>query len=268
MHFIAAGTGEESTVARLFLRMERMQCSTAHLGRPPLDEHAVARSVIAEEAPFKDQGSEVGDRLPRQVLVPDLRSPAREEAERTATARRLGSGATNTTPIDRPVVTCIRRRTQSPRGYWAFRLAYDDAAGVRRWELLLGVEQSVAHLTPRAPADVRAMVERHATAARSAARAAQHDRLTGLSGRFHAFVELATAREHAILDAARQHHARIAARLLQPGLFDHRTERAGAAQVAVLNEVLAHGAARLRELELGERIAVGACDLVFAVIVD
>ena len=59
---------------------------------------------------------------------------------------------------------------------------------------------------------------------------------------------LAVARERAIAAALRQQRARIAASLLQPGLFDRRAERAGAAQNATLDEALEHCARRLDEL--------------------
>jgi hypothetical protein len=59
---------------------------------------------------------------------------------------------------------------------------------------------------------------------------------------------LAEARERAIAEGLRQQRARIAASLLQPGLFDRRAERAGAAQNATLDEALEHCARRLDEL--------------------
>jgi len=59
---------------------------------------------------------------------------------------------------------------------------------------------------------------------------------------------LAEAREQAIAEGLRHQRARIAASLLQPGLFDRRAERAAAAQNATLDEALDRCARRLDDL--------------------
>jgi hypothetical protein len=76
---------------------------------------------------------------------------------------------------------------------------------------------------------------------------------------------LTREREQAIAEGLRQQRARLATSLLQPGLFDHRAERAAAAQNATLDEALARCAARLDELA---RSSVMSIDrrLVFSLI--
>jgi hypothetical protein len=59
---------------------------------------------------------------------------------------------------------------------------------------------------------------------------------------------VAADREQAICAAVRRHQARIAADLLQPGLFDRRTERRAASQAGVLEEALAQCQSRLDDL--------------------
>jgi len=59
---------------------------------------------------------------------------------------------------------------------------------------------------------------------------------------------LAVVREQAIAEGLRQQRARIAASLLQPGLFDRRADRAAATQNATLDEALDRCARRLDEL--------------------
>jgi hypothetical protein len=59
---------------------------------------------------------------------------------------------------------------------------------------------------------------------------------------------VAAEREQAICAAVRRHHARIAADLLQPGLFDRRTDRRAASQAGVLEEALAQCQSRLDDL--------------------
>jgi hypothetical protein len=54
-----------------------------------------------------------------------------------------------------------------------------------------------------------------------------------------------THREKAIADALRVRHARLAASVLQPGLFDRRTEHAAAAQAFIVEAALKRSNARL-----------------------
>jgi hypothetical protein len=58
-------------------------------------------------------------------------------------------------------------------------------------------------------------------------------------------VSLSTVRERAICAGIRMRHARIAAELLQPGLFDRRAERRAAAQSSVFEEALAQCQSRI-----------------------
>jgi len=65
--------------------------------------------------------------------------------------------------------------------------------------------------------------------------------------RLRQFVTLTTERERAICASIRIRHARIAAELLQPGLFDRRTERRAAVQSSVFEDALAQCQSRLDE---------------------
>jgi hypothetical protein len=69
----------------------------------------------------------------------------------------------------------------------------------------------------------------------------------------------ARARELAILDSAERRGARLAAGLLQGGLFDRRGERAAAAQRAALHEALALSLERLRRIDRLHQVIAGAC---------
>jgi hypothetical protein len=77
-------------------------------------------------------------------------------------------------------------------------------------------------------------------------------------------IALLGGREQAIAKVLEERHARLAATLLQSGLFDRRIERAAAAQAAVLNEARSRVAARLIALEASGRPVVEECRFVFA----
>ena len=79
-------------------------------------------------------------------------------------------------------------------------------------------------------------------------------------------LQVAATRERAIVTLVRQRHARIAADLLQPGLFDHRMERRTATQAAVLEEALGRCNARLDTLTRLAGLAAEAPALRFAIV--
>jgi hypothetical protein len=57
------------------------------------------------------------------------------------------------------------------------------------------------------------------------------------------------SREKALAEALRSRRARISAGLLQPGLFDHRAERAAAAQAFFVDAAMQRSSARLALLD-------------------
>jgi hypothetical protein len=67
------------------------------------------------------------------------------------------------------------------------------------------------------------------------------------------------------VSALREKHARLAAGLLQPGLFDRRSERAAAAQAARVDEAIAKSRVRLDALERLRRLRCGECRLLFQI---
>ena len=89
--------------------------------------------------------------------------------------------------------------------------------------------------------------------------------LAALADEMRAPVALLTSRERAIAKVLEEKQARLAAALLQPGLFDRRAERAAAAQASLLNEARSRTVARLIELEASGRPGVEERRLVFAV---
>jgi hypothetical protein len=65
--------------------------------------------------------------------------------------------------------------------------------------------------------------------------------------------------------ALRENHARLAAGLLQPGLFDRRSQRAAAAQTARVDEVITTSRVRLDALERLRRLRCAERRLLFEI---
>jgi hypothetical protein len=78
-------------------------------------------------------------------------------------------------------------------------------------------------------------------------------------------LDLMVERELAIVRRLQQRHARMAADMVQHGLFDRRTERAAAAQSALLEKALAQASERLRMLTGFKAARSGGYELAFAI---
>jgi superfamily II DNA or RNA helicase len=233
VNLVAAGTSEEAMVARLADRRSRVEL----LG---------------------------GD-----TRVVDLGDESEAEAVRIATARRLIARERDGND-GRPLVTRVRSRR--PAGatscYWLFRLlvaAADDrivatAHVPLRATAAAGLAVSNAWtrrlLDPAHPVVDRARRTGVAALAEAAGRASRRTLL------------VQAGRERALHHELVRHQARLSADLLQPGLFDHRHERAAAAQAALLDDALAASSLRLEQLSAAASLHVESCALVFGVAVD
>jgi len=89
--------------------------------------------------------------------------------------------------------------------------------------------------------------------------------LASIAAEIAPWLELSQRREEAIERALRENHARLSARLLQPGLFDRRTERVAAAQAARVDEAMAKSRARLDALDRLRRLRCGERRLLFEI---
>jgi hypothetical protein len=245
LHLIAAGTSEESTVARLLRRMERVDDVFGAMRRGITTEQEIARCVIGQEEPAApDDAAAVP--LPSALVVTNLREAAVLEAERAHLARMLAAGGSEATHRQRPFVAAAR--SGAMREHWAFHLEFTDADDEVLWEALIGLSLDAASGLSRRSADIR----RHADDARVsltlAARQAEDALRAAAVTALRAPVGLAALREEAILAAALSRHGRLAAALVQRGLFDRRVDRAAAAQDAALQEMLSRCRARLAKL--------------------
>ena len=252
LHLVARGTGEESVVARLFARQARARASLEQIG-----------AAVVRGTDLRPDDSDASATTLKDVVTLDLRTKARAEAERLLTARRLidEHPATST----RAAICVLRKRPPSRcRWVWTWRLTFVDESGRLIWESLLPLcadgdrpsgtcRQARARLD-RSDPDLTAVLQQE-----------QATRLAALAGEMQLPVAVLTSRERSIARVLEDRHARLAATLLQAGLFDRRTERAAAAQAAVLQAARSRIATRLIELEASRRPMVEECRLVFAV---
>jgi superfamily II DNA or RNA helicase len=271
IHLVARDTAEEDVVMRLIARDE---LARAELSSPiRLHERDVTTAVFEGAV---TQTAPAGATPPASPVVHDLRSDAIDEAARIATARALGSLRPQARPLrsdtaheddasdGRPPMTCVRRAV-SPSACWAFSFEFEDADGQVVWTALCGLHAYLAPPRPRSPEVLRAALD--PSRAREAAEQEHHRLAVRLRQAIEASVALATEREAAIADALRQRHARMAATLIQPGLFDRRAERAVEQQSQVLDDALARCEARQAALDRLRTATASGCHLAFALLV-
>jgi superfamily II DNA or RNA helicase len=254
LHLVARDTVEETRVAGLARRQLQISSSLNCLSESSPSERETAGYVIG------------GDPLPVSASVVTTVSTeeagrASAEAQRLLAVRQLQQSGlacgvtanspewvTGTAAPFRPFVT-TRRRAPSAVAWWVLWLEWTDADGQLVWETLAGIKADHRWPQHRPRHGIRRLVDASWTRIREEAADELH-RLALLASRsMRASTSLAVAREQAIARDVAQRHARIAADLLQPGLFDRRLERLADAQRAVVDRALAQCKQRMAELD-------------------
>lgn len=239
--------------------------AVAFVARDTADESVVnslaARLGRAERAaPFGDLTREPTRGLTRL----SLRDEAAREAERLALWRQLGEPGESRRG---PVVSALGRHHATI--CWALRLLFVDPAGALVWQTIVAAVSDVDVPPARDVAALRRWLDNvQACAAIPLAAASVHAHDAQLA-RLRADLALAIppliARERAIEAAIRRHGGRLAAPLVQAGLFDRRTLRDAHAQRAIADEAAARAAGRIGCLQrLADPRAAGR-QLLFAV---
>jgi hypothetical protein len=127
------------------------------------------------------------------------------------------------------------------RVYWGVRLDFVDQAGAGVWETLAAAASNGTAATLRSSRDVRAWyaaLHRALAPELDAALAGRHDRaLDDLRSDLAPLLRRLLARDREIGHAARARGARLAAGLVQPGLFDARVLREASAQRRLLEQL-------------------------------
>ena len=134
------------------------------------------------------------------------------------------------------------------------------------WETLVGVDAVHQWARPTRLADVRTifgdswkLVRRHVEG--------DHSGLVDLhTPSLRTAAAIALERERAISFAVGRQHARMAASLLQVGLFDRRIEREAAAQRELLEQALSRCHARIEELQRKQVASIITTRPAFALI--
>lgn len=259
VNLLAAGTFEETTLTALARRTHRIRDVVGGL-RDVRHEQEIAESVMGEPPrPTPDHAE-----MPAGVFTADLREAAAAEAARIVLSRRIGGGVAP--PDGRACVTAVRTQAGRPRTYWAFRLEFVDSDLQPVWDTLLALEASLTRPVRLDAAGIR----RLALGLSDASAATVEREHRAAAERLHAVLSrtlaLASAREAAIMAAGERQRARIAAGLLQPGLFDRRVEREAADQTAALEELLARGRTRLDDLTRRRHVVAGSAAPVLGLV--
>ena len=163
----------------------------------------------------------------------------------------------------RPVAAALRRHTS--RACWAFRLEFTDGAGEIAWEAVLGITGDV-HGHVLDPAGIRRLVGAVNPVLLPLVGEAHRTLLHEFVRQIRPLVDVATARESAIITAIGERHSRLAASLLQPTLFDRRAERESAAQRGLLADTLSRCHAHLAYLHHLGAAGPGEMSPVFVVL--
>ena len=229
VHLLAAGTAEESYIARLSTRTDRATEATERL---------------------RD----------RAQALEAIRATAVAETRRIERLRLLAKSPSTIVPDGRPPITITRKHDGSSASLWGLHLSFADSTTQRVWQTLIGANFRDSGFGVRDSIDeVAAALAAALDTNRERARAAVETSV-------RAFLNRAAIREHAIVRTIESERARLSAGLLQRGLFDRRAERALGAQTAVLDEALARCHARLLEIESAGHVAAEPARLAFALL--
>ena len=264
---VAAGTCEEATLARLCLRAERA-CGTLNLLTRSPDEADVAAIVLGQR-PGSTTAIEPAT-LPPGIVTLDLGRQARDQARRIAAARMMAGPAHIRTAGRRPVFARIRGRRphRHARCLWAYRIVLAGADGRLIWESLLPIAADIRRTWSWAVAQTEAALCPDLSALQQVLGHEADNVVSHVRESMKTAIDRWTRREQDLSGVLRTLHARLSDDLLQPGLFDRRSERLAADQQFLLDEALSQTDARMRELEGCANPHIDACELVFAVRLD
>jgi superfamily II DNA or RNA helicase len=263
IHLVVAGAGEHTVVAGLLARMQRIDAALDMSGADMLGDESVAAAVI------------VGDELPPIAersawwaghVLPDplLRLQAIREGEAIVRARELQRLSRDRQPERRPVLTVVRRRIR-PQRLWLFRLDYLTDGGGPLWTALIGLAASDTER--RGPAVSAAMDALHVDAGLMDALAHEHVIAAArVASDLTPGLRLARSRELAIIEIISARRARLAATLIQPGLFGRGLSGFRDAQAAAAADLIDRCRRHLARLESAGTPVPGAREFVCAVL--
>ncbi len=235
-------------------------------------EHLLMARRLAADGRAGPQSSSPGftDAAPRSAVssvAEAMADPPNPSRIRPGHRSRSDGAKGRRTLASRPVIAILESRRQM-RCWWAFRLEIANADGSILFEPLIALTADMVRQPPRRAADIRELFgAHHWMLTRVLVR--EHRRAIALAREaLRAPLELGEDRERAILAVMTDRHARLAATLLQPGLFDRRSERAAASQKATIEEAGARCAERIRRLARGHTLQSGMRQFVFGAAIE
>jgi ERCC4-related helicase len=262
VHLVARATVEESRVATVVQRLSRVASTLNSLSSRHSDERRVAGYVLGND----DQSEVSADALPPGLMTVVMREQADTEAARLVAARRLRPAAgTSSSPHSRPF-TSVGRRLEAGQAWWALWLECVCPNGQLEWETLIGVHADHQWPPFDSTDDFRTRVDESWELVQNHVRI-EHARVTShVTEWLRTSAARALEREGAIARTLERHHARLAATLLQGGLFDRRNEREAAAQRELLEMALTRCRTRTDELKQRQAAAVMTSRPAFSLI--
>lgn len=197
----------------------------------------------------------------------NMREEAEAETVRLATCRSFDAGSRAQDRVhgrggERAIACSLRKKRG--RIDTVFRISFVDSSGVELWHTLVGTRAELVD-----DATGAAIIPLIAAAAVRSGPAVDtfHDaRRRRLAEEIRDAVRPLIAREDAMLRWLQNRHARLAAPLLQPGLFDRRALRDAEAQQRLLAEAVVAAAQRVLTLQQMLDPQPGGQRIVFAVI--
>ena len=250
MLLVSAGTVEESRVSDIVRRTLQAASALDDLSTAPVDEQTVAAHVLGDvplpRAPRLTAPS------PRTPAATDLQALAAAEAARVLVVRQL-RGRSSCQPHSRAFAARFRNRM--PAAVGALRVEVADSDGQLVWETIAGVTGEWRSNACSA-AETRALVHLWWDSVRS--HVASDAALAGILSldSIRTVASLGLKREAALADDIERRRARLAAGLVQGGLFDRRAERDAQSRRELLDLVLSRFGERKAALERLARTTV------------
>ena len=273
VHLIARATVEESRVATVVQRLSRVASTLNGLSSPRPDERQVASYVLGND----DPPDVTAGALPPGLMTTDMRDRAATETVRLLAARGFvgratpphraramgtpGSGAPNGSagrlaPVGTRPFASVARRLPAGQAWWALWLECASLNGQLEWESLIGIRAEHQWLRSALMDDLRKRVDKSWRQVQNHVSIEHCSAAGDLVRWLQTSAARALEREGAIARALERHHARMAASLLQGGLFDRRAEREATAQREVLEMALTRCRTRTEELQQRQAAAV------------
>jgi hypothetical protein len=271
---VAKGTCEEDVLARLAMRVLRAEKAMELLPRNPSEER-VAAMVLGGEPAAPD--SEAPISFPPGVVAA-CPSDASGEAARITTARMLQNDIAAHAEAcalrvveSGTVLTHIRRRRRrrtGPERFWLLTFTCCSPEQQAVWQPVFALYACSGGRTTGSAVETRLALDPSCADLAMPARHHVQGVTDALRKALEGPANLWMEREQAIAGRLRERHARLSATLLQPGLFDRRSDRLASEHHEALQEALSRSSLRIAHLSGLSDVRADAPSFVFGLLVE